>query len=263
VAEWNIHTAETQAFGIRTDATIYSLLNIDQKTLLIGTNHGSIHVIDLATKREVRHLKLHDQGIFHMVYVPNLHRVYAASADGSVSVWEADEWSLLWHLELNHGKVRRIALTTDGGRAAFACGDGSVKVIETRDNKLLYSIEAHEGGASAAAFLANGDLITGGKDAHLKRWNQAYSYGLIKSIPAHNYAIYDIVVHPSGRWLATASRDKTVKIWEPELEGKPLRLDRKAHGGHLYSVNGLLYLPDEDLLASVSDDRTVGLWKVS
>ena len=48
----------------------------------------------------------------------------------------------------------------------------------------------------------------------------AKSYTLIKSIPAHNYAIYDIVFSPNAKLFATASRDKTVKIWDAELTAK-------------------------------------------
>jgi len=56
-------------------------------------------------------------------------------------------------------------------------------------------------------------LLTGGRDAHLNIW-QTDSYELIKSIPAHNWAIYDIVFNPDTTLFATASRDKTIKIWD-------------------------------------------------
>ena len=59
VAEWNLERAETNAFAVRTESTVYSLLNLDNK-LVIGTSNGGMHVIDLETKRELRHLKLHD-----------------------------------------------------------------------------------------------------------------------------------------------------------------------------------------------------------
>jgi len=262
IAEWDLGNELTNPFGIRTDATIYSLLNIDQQTLLIGTNKGSIHVIDLASKKEIRHLKLHDQGIFHMRYCSKLKRVYVGCADESISVWEAEQWSLLWHLKLGQGKVRRIALDADQSHVAIACGNGSIQILETADNKTIYSIEAHDDGANSLAFLPNGNLVTGGKDAHLRVWNAKDHFRQLIKIPAHNFAIYDIIVHPQGNWLATASRDKTVKIWDIDLLEKPLRLDRKSHQGHTHSVNALCYLEEEDLLASCSDDRTICLWKV-
>lgn len=262
VAEWNLEHQETNPFGIRTDATIYSLLSINRETLLIGTSQGSMHVIDLKTKSEVRHLKLHEQGIFHLAYNSKSNRVYAACADGTISIWEADQWSLLWHLELTRGKVRRIAFDDDFAHVAFACGDGTVRIHETEKHQLQYTLDAHDESANSVAFLPNGDLLSGGKDAHLCLWHRVDSYQRIEHIPAHNFAIYDIVVDPDGRWIATASRDKTVKVWDSELKELPIRLDRMNAEGHINSVNGLIYLEEEKLLASCSNDRTVCLWAI-
>lgn len=262
VAEWDVQLGTTQPFGIRTDNTIYSLLNLDRKTLLIGTSQGSIHVIDLETKKEKRHLKLHDKGIFHLAYLPEKNRVYAACADGSVSIWEASQWSLLWHLELSQGKIRRIAFDSEGKLAALTSGDGRVFILDTNEHKVKYSIEAHEDSVNSVAFLPNGNLLTGGKDAHLSIWDGKNHFRNLRKIPAHNYAIYDILVHPEGKWVASASRDKTVKLWDIDLMEKPIRLDRKGLEGHTHSVNRLNYLAEEDMLASCSDDRTICLWRV-
>ena len=104
-------------------------------------------------------------------------------------------------------------------------------------------------------------MVTGGKDAFLRVWNGNEGFSLIKEIPAHNYAIYDIIVNSSSQWIATASRDKTIKIWDLEFNEKPLRLDRAKKGGHLNSVNGLMML-DDNRFASCSDDRSVVIWQV-
>ncbi|MEQ9188645.1 MAG: WD40 repeat domain-containing protein [Cryomorphaceae bacterium] len=263
VAEWDLDKAATLPFGIRTEATIYSLLNIDDRILIIGTNRGSMHVVDLETSQEIRHLKLHDQGVFHLVYCAKHKRVYAGSADGSLSVWEADQWSLLWHLRPGRGKIRRIALDASEEKVAVACGDGSILVLETENNRERYRIDGHEEGANSVAFLPNGNLISGGKDAHLRIWDAENHFILLTQVPAHNFAIYDILIAPNGKWLATASRDKTVKLWDIDLKEKPVRLDRKMYEGHTHSVNCLCFLEGPNLLASCSDDRSICLWEIS
>ena len=260
VAEWNLELGETNPFAIRTESTVYSLLNIG-KQLIIGTSNGSIHVIDLDSKKEVRHLKLHDKGVFHL-YLDNQHnRVYASCADGTVSVWNPQEWSLLWHLNLSSEKIRRVGQNADASITAVACGDGKCIVMESTNHQIIYEFDAHEESCNSLAFLPDGNLLTGGKDAFLRLWNSSDGCSLIKEIPAHNYAIYDIIVNPSSNWIATASRDKTIKIWDLELNEKPIRLDRAKKGGHLNSVNGLLML-DYNRFASCSDDRSVVIWQV-
>lgn len=262
VAEWNLKTGETNPFAIRTERTIYSLLNLEEKFLVIGTIVGGMHVIDLETRKEVRHLKFHDKGIFHLLYLAKSKRVIAACSDGSISVWKSTDWSLERHLQLSHDKIRRVAGNPEEELLAVASGDGKIRLLDTQDFKISFALEAHEGGANSIAFHPNGDLYSGGKDAHLCLWDSKNGFELKQRIPAHNFAIYDIIIPGDAKFMATVSRDKTVKIWNFENLASPTRLDRAKHGGHLNSVNAGIWLEKEQLLATCSDDRSIILWSI-
>lgn len=262
VAEWSLESGKTNAFAIRTEQTIYGLLNLDREHLVIGTITGNMHVIDLQERKEVRLLKFHEKGIFHLAFNPVTGHVTAASADGSLSIWNPEDWSLLWHLPITHQKIRRTAVGHEGKLMVVASGDGYCRIFETNEYKEVAAFKAHEGGANSLCFLPDGNLITGGKDAYLRTWNHAQGFAMISEIPAHNYAIYDIVLSPDGECLATVSRDKTVKLWETANIATPIRLDRAKSGGHINSVNAALWLEEENLLATCGDDRTVVLWKI-
>lgn len=260
VAEWNLETLTTNPFAIRTQHTVYSLLNLNHKQLVIGTIVGGMHVIDLSSRQEIRHLKLHDKGVFHLIEIPQSKQVIASCADGSISVWNTKDWSLERHLFLSSEKVRRTAVSEKGDLIAVASGDGFVRILETGSFKIIHEMEAHQDGANSVAFLTNNDLITGGKDAHLCHWSAQNGFELTERIPAHNYAVYDIIAREA--FIATASRDKTVKIWNPSDLSTPIRLDRAKAGGHINSVNAAIWLEKEKLLATCSDDRTVILWEI-
>jgi WD40 repeat protein len=75
----------------------------------------------------------------------------------------------------------------------------------------------------------------------------------------HTSGVFNVSYSPNGKWLATASKDKTVRIWEADTaECKEVALC-KGHGNDVYRV---LFSPDSKLLASASDDQSVRLWSV-
>ncbi|MER5304987.1 WD40 repeat domain-containing protein [Streptomyces lasiicapitis] len=77
----------------------------------------------------------------------------------------------------------------------------------------------------------------------------------------HTGAVYLTSFSPNGRLLATASYDRTARLWDvsdparPEPLGKPLT-------GHRSWVSTAVFSPDGHTLATASDDGTVRLWNV-
>lgn len=72
----------------------------------------------------------------------------------------------------------------------------------------------------------------------------------------HSSSVMSVAFSPDGKKLASASRDKTVIIWDVENKkaiGQPLQK-------HSDSVLSVAFSPEGELLASASDDNTVILW---
>lgn len=77
-----------------------------------------------------------------------------------------------------------------------------------------------------------------------------------KTLTGHSGQVYSLAYSPDGRYLASGSQDKTIKIWEVAT-GKVRTLT-----GHYMTFWSVAYSPDGRYLASGSADKTIKIWRV-
>ena len=74
----------------------------------------------------------------------------------------------------------------------------------------------------------------------------------------HSNYVWSISWSPDGKQIATASFDKTIRIWDAST-GDVIR----SLIGHTRPVRGIAYSPDGSKIATCSEDRTVKIWESS
>lgn len=231
----------------------------ERKLLFIGNSEGGLHMVDLAEGEELRHLHAHRLGIFRIVPL-GMERIMCSGGDGTVSVWKVPSMELERQVPLSEEKVRGIAVNPDGTLVAIASLDGRVHVLDAQDLNTRHTMDAHERGAASVCWHPTKPvLITGGRDGHLRFWRSDADFNLLQAIPAHRANIYGIAFNVEGTVCATASRDKSVKLWDAATFDPVDRFELKQ-GGHTHSVNALLWCADGTVLSG-GDDRRVLSWK--
>jgi len=79
--------------------------------------------------------------------------------------------------------------------------------------------------------------------------------GAARTFKDHLSCVNAVVFSPNGKMLASASGDRTVKLWDSDTGAVVRTLE--SHSG---IVSGVAFSPDGKLLASASCDGTVKLW---
>jgi hypothetical protein len=74
----------------------------------------------------------------------------------------------------------------------------------------------------------------------------------------HSHAVWGLAFSREGRLIATASQDKTARIWEVDNPSSFSTLE-----GHQDTVWAVAFSPDNRFVATASHDRTVKLWSAN
>lgn len=158
------------------------------------------------------------------------------------------------------GRVR--CMLEEGAGAGFWVGTSEGRI---HHSDAQWSTEAHDGAVRALMRWPGRNAVASvGGDGRLIIWRPAPDGRLEKvlSQDIHKGAIYRAAADPTGRWVSTCSRDRSIALWNSEDLALALRVKRPGHPGHMRSVNALCWCGPE-LLASAGDDGDIILWRIA
>jgi hypothetical protein len=157
--------------------------------------------------------------------------------------------------------VTAVAYNHDGSLLAVGAY-GRVTIWDTRDAKPAASITNVLGAVNDLKFSPDGAILAvAGGQASARgdlRLFQAGSWKLIASLGGHLDVVSSVCFSPDGKRLASASFDKTVRIWN--VADHRVEQTLTGHSDFVYSV---AFGPKGDWVVSASKDRTVRLSDVA
>ena len=203
----------------------------------------------------------HQQLVNSVSISPDAKVLATATIDGKVNIW-SQEGILQQTLNGHTGEVLDVKFVPgDRGRDSYqliSTGvDKTVRIWQVfnrygKKTEGIYSVTTSP--TSTNTFAAadwNGKI-------NIWRNNPDGKQKLIRTLAGHQKTISQIKYSPDGQLIASASWDKTIKLWHAQT-GKLIN----TLTGHQDGVNSITFSPDGQTLISGSEDKTIKLWHIA
>ncbi|TVY82105.1 putative cytosolic iron-sulfur protein assembly protein [Lachnellula suecica] len=207
------------------------------------------------------------------VSIPNpngLPLIATATSDKTVRVYSLKNFTLHSTLEGGHSRsVRSVAwkpAVKDNGVLSIATGSFDATMGIWRRREEIEERAAQEDSAVEVEISASGEVkerarIRSGDDE--EEDEQDWEFAIV--LEGHDSEVKNVAYSPSGQWLASCSRDKSIWIWE-EIgdEGDDEFETIAVLQEHEADVKCVCWRTDDgngEVLASASYDDTIRFWK--
>ncbi len=229
--------------------------------LAAGDMDGHLYWLDTVENKIIKRSAFHKGSIMDLVFGKN-DSLFSVSTDGYLYKWNATDMVPYISVRISTQGLRCICYDQVADLLYIGASDNNIYVIEGQSLQIIHVItQAHDNSVFCIEIIDENTIISGGRDAICHIWDTK-DYSKKETISAHWFTVNKIVSMPEISAFATASRDKTWRLWHAG-DCSLLKSIDVQKGGHVHSVNTMVWIPEGKLILTAGDDRMIRMFRVS
>jgi len=263
---WDANTGQRSAtfpIGHRIWDVTYSL---DGRYLVICAADDKAYIWDVSTRTPVTVLSGHEKDVNVAAYSPDGQLLATVSDDRTARLWDTTNWETTRTFEGHEGAIYALDYSSDGRFIATGSTDDDVRIWDVKTGTSVVTLTGHTHDVFDVTFSPDDKFLASASwDQTAIIWNLE-TYTRETTLTGHSGYVYGVAYSPEcdslpdapaggcGRYLATSSWDKTVRVWD--LTQKPPKTIAILTG-HTDYIPSVAYSPDGRIIATGSKDGTV------
>ena len=183
--------------------------------LAMGLREGEVVLWEEASGR-VSCLAGHGWSVFSVVFSKDGNRLFTASRDGTIRIWDRSSAGMSHVLRGHDGWVMRLALSPDGRCLASGGADGTVRLWDAETGQAKGCFVGHTKTVLGVAFAPDGTRVaSGSQDGTIRIWD-AVRGDEVARLRGQEGAVTSVAFCARTGWLVSGGVDGTIRIWHGE-----------------------------------------------
>jgi WD40 repeat protein len=221
-----------------------------------GYNDGKVRLWDVETRKVIAIWTEHTRVVWELCWSAGGEQVASGSWDGTARVWDVKRGKNILTIKTGHKWVNAVTYSPDSSKLATGgLKENAAKIWDAKTGELLNTLK-HDHTVESLAWTSDGKKLISGSYGPIRIFDTA-TWQQIGVLEGHTLPVNAISLSSNNRLLASASSDKTARLWNLDTNlpvGPPLR-----HENDLLSAT---LSPYGKVLATACRDENAYTWDV-